>query len=81
MNKVQFTQLLENEGYIVDKGAAYPTVLLMGASKDEIKKKFFEVKLFAQKVGYHHTIGVRNLKKEKKDDLGRESTPISNTTA
>ena len=61
MDKWTFKQILEREGYAVDSQATIPTVLLVGATKEELKKKFFEVKLLAQKKGYHHTVAVKNL--------------------
>ena len=61
MDKWRFKQLLEKSGYAVDSEAAIPTVLLVGATNEEIKKKFFEVKLLAQKTGYHHSVAVRSL--------------------
>lgn len=64
MTKWQFKEYLKQHGYSVDEDANYPTILMVGASSDEIKKKFFEVKLLAQKVGYNHTIGVKNLEEE-----------------
>ena len=65
MDKWTFKNLLTNEGYAVDSKADIPTVLMVGAPSNEIKKKFFEVKLLAQKRGYHHSIAVKNL--EEKD--------------
>ena len=62
MDKATFKQLLTRNGYSVDKDANAPTVLLMDATKEDLKKKFIEVKLFAQKNGYHHTIAVRSVK-------------------
>ena len=61
MDKATFKEVLKRAGYTIDKDADIPTVLMVGATKDEIKKKFFEVKLFAQKKGYHHSISVKNL--------------------
>lgn len=61
MDKETFKELLRRNGYSVDSSAKNPTILMVGASKDELKKKFMEVKLFAQKHGYDHSIGVKNL--------------------
>ena len=64
MDKATFKEILKRAGYTVDSDADIPTVLLVGATKSELKAKFFEVKLFAQKQGYHHTIAVKNLEEE-----------------
>ena len=65
MNKMEFKSALRRTGYSIDGDADIPTVLLVDATKEEIKQKFYEVKLFAQKIGYHHSIAVRNLKEDK----------------
>ena len=65
MNKMEFKAALRRAGHAVDGDADIPTVLLVDATKEEIKQKFYEIKLFAQKVGYHHTISVKNLKEDK----------------
>ncbi len=67
MTKWEFTNHLKNLGYAVDENASYPTVLLVGASKNETKQKFYEIKLIAQKVGYKHTLSVKNLEEENHD--------------
>jgi len=67
MTKWEFTNRLKDLGYAVDENASYPTVLLVGASESERKQKFFEIKLLAQKLGYKHTIGVKNLQEESHD--------------
>lgn len=64
MDKMAFKAALRRAGYSVDGDVDIPTVLLVDATKEEIKQKFYEVKLFAQKVGYHHTISVKNLKED-----------------
>lgn len=65
MTKHLFTQVLIAKGYSVDKNADKPTVLMVGASREEIKKKFIEVKLIAQRYGYKHSIAVKNLEEER----------------
>lgn len=61
MTKWQFVQVLKSKGYAVDESAHFPTVLMVGASREEIKQKFFEIKRLAQKVGYNHSLKVKNL--------------------
>ena len=46
MTKWQFKEYLKQHGYSIDEDANYPTILMVGASSDEIKKKFFEVERF-----------------------------------
>ncbi len=68
MDKATFKEILKRAGYTIDTDVDIPTVLLVGATNDEIKKTFFEVKLFAQKKGYHHSISVKNLKEENANE-------------
>lgn len=68
MDKWTFKNLLTKEGYAVDSKADIPTVLMVGATSNEIKKKFYEVKLLANKYKYTHSISVKNLKGEGTDD-------------
>ena len=64
MTKAEFKERLKHMGYTVDDKATVPTVLLVGASKEDLKQMYISVKLCAQKLGYHHTIAVKNLKEE-----------------
>ena len=69
MDKWTFKNILQKEGYAVDSKADIPTVLMVGASSNEIKKKFYEVKLLANKYKYTHSIAVNNLKEEGESDV------------
>lgn len=58
MDKARFRDILERQGYRVDKQATYPTVLVNG-DKKVVADTYKAVKLLANKVGYTHTFGVK----------------------
>ena len=62
MNKEAFVELLKREGYgarINENNVV--TVTVVGATHRDIFETWKKVKLIAQKYGYKHSIGVKNL--------------------
>lgn len=68
MTKAEFKERLKRMGYTVDNEASIPTILIVDASSETIKKTYIDVKLVAQKLGYHHSISVKNLKEENANE-------------
>lgn len=65
VTKERFVELCKKAGYggaIVEDGIV--TINMVNASKDEIRKTFYAVKLLANKVGYKHSFRVCKLKEE-----------------
>ena len=71
MDKMRFKQLLKEAGYTVSDQENYPVVIVNG-DKKLVSKTFMDIKLFANKVGYHHTVGVRKALETKVIDFKEE---------
>ncbi|MBO7450406.1 MAG: hypothetical protein J6U54_08550 [Clostridiales bacterium] len=65
VTKERFVELCKKAGYggasIVD---GMVTIDMVDASKEEVRKTFYAVKLLANKVGYKHSFRVCKLKEE-----------------
>lgn len=62
ISKDQFVEYLKKMGYsgaTVEGGMV--TINLVGATKEEVKKTFLDVKLLANKIGYKHSYRVVKL--------------------
>ena len=75
MDKMRFKQVLRDKGYKVSDQENYPVVLVNGG-KNDISKTYMEIKLLANKVGYHHTVGVRKMIESKVIDFKEEENDL-----
>ena len=68
MEKERFVEICKKAGYGATIEDNMVTINLVDASKDDVKKTFFAVKLLANKVGFKHTFRVCKLKEEIKNE-------------